>query len=175
MGSELEGLVNIAKDLMEKQEFESPDDDWIPHGFVLKGDDLQILLIDPGFFADRQRKHNLFQGLAQKLREERTEAFALALMAYTISMPSTGHPEVLPSDLPEDFSEHPSAREILIVHGFDADDTLAFSADVLRSEDKPPTLGEWESATGEWTGEAVTPFRQALKAGRREQQEEEEA
>lgn len=94
----LESIID-ATGFMGAQ-FDDPEDDWPPQIFIAKGNELQVLLIEPAIFDTREGKRTLVAAVAQKVREERSEAVGTLVGAFAMQFPKTGHPEVPPEGVP---------------------------------------------------------------------------
>lgn len=170
-------LLTIAQGHAEflGQSFDRPDEDWLPSALAVQEDEkrLIVMLIDPAMLENVESKDQLTMMLAGTVLEKRISAIYTAFSAYTISMrrEDLDHPEVRPEDLPDDFSTHPDAREILVLSSVTAEESLCSISHIQRSDDRPPTLSEWQT-DGNYSGRFAEPLRNALKIARRKREEE---
>lgn len=166
------------------KDFSEPDDDWVPVGFGLSADGTSTMVgIDPQFFSSDHSKDLLVEKLRALIIAEQILVFAMVVSTwqsrYHIETderrpPAGWHPEVSPDVMPRD---DPNRREAVVVAITDADGTTVSSAEIIRFEDAPPALKDWEQFDTEGagsTGRFVEPFRDAIQIVRRTKREQEE-
>jgi hypothetical protein len=135
--------------------FTEPSDDWMP---VIVVDSRELGIVPVGFVMTRNKDAIAMQ-LARLLRETRAERCAVILSAWTA--------EVGPEwDRVTPAAKLANRYETVAVTMIDRERVEGYSARIRRSEDAPPTLGEWVATTPEnggfTTGRFVTPLQRAM-------------
>jgi hypothetical protein len=130
--------------------FDNPEDDWLPVMAVQSPAGVGLIMVhisdDKDATAERLTRMLRSQGV--------TEAVLLA-SSWTVErdQPALDGP----------VSEQPDRKEVLVLTQVTTDSADMFMAEIIRHEDSPPTLGEWENRAG---GIGITGiFADALRKG----------
>jgi hypothetical protein len=144
----LTGVVGTEED------FSEPDDDWLP--IMLLIDDhrgLSVAAIDGQFMADDEAKEMLAQSVIPRLVKE-VDAVAVAFVSSTWMsrgprLPGASVPAVVEPETgevrPRRPSEDPNRIEAVVVVACSLKGEITAVAEIQRTDDAPPTLGEWET------------------------------
>jgi hypothetical protein len=148
--------------------FQKPDEDWIPVAFLMTPKGMVVVaLMD--LFRDNAAKDQIAPALTSLFREQKPSMAAMVTSAW---MRRLDHADPL-LDLHMQMSsafgirDHPERTEVLMVEVADAagKDEI-WSAGIVRSEDKPPVLAEWQQWPGEATGRVAGVLQRAFEAVR---------
>ncbi len=142
---------------------EDPDESWPPRVIAAKWSEMDSLIELQLEFETEEAKFEVIEALGSWIVEEEICLFSIALSAFAVEMADDGHPEA-PGVRP---GTHPDRKAILLVVAMDADEVKTTLAEIDRSGDGPPTLGEWEADVSDFSGALAEPFRDALKIARR--------
>jgi hypothetical protein len=166
----LAGLLQFAMAQAERigELLEDPDGTWLPRVFAAKWGEMDSLIERQLEFESEEAKFEALEELSRWIVEEEICLFSITLSAFAVVMEDNAHPEA-PGVSP---GTHPDRKQILLVVAMDADDVQTTIAEVNRSGDGPPTLGEWESDVSDFSGALAEPFRDALKIARRRYKDE---
>jgi hypothetical protein len=167
-------LVHLLRTGVEDigSSFTEPDDDWM---FVCMGrteDDGVVIGVDPSAFQTEETKDQLPQLLANLAQRQGFVAYGMVISMWYVVLDKRDSPEEFDS-LERDRSwtgprpsEHPKRKEGVLIVGVDRFGDEAYTADIIRHDDAPPTLGEWRSWGGEpdgLQGRFIDPLRRALR------------
>lgn len=121
------------------QSFTQPDDDWISILHIETGDrDHMIVGIDGEAFANDFTKDQLAYFLQETITETQAIHYGLLINTWTVVT------DDLESGLAYRPSEHPERFETLVVMLADRHHDEMWTAKIIRHENAPPTLTEWE-------------------------------
>lgn len=168
-------LEEIGQQLMTAVEeigkdFEHADDDWLPVAHLYGPDGPMIMVIDPQWMQSEKTKNALLhEVLAPAIVRSGAKEAALVLAVWAIKLSKDNHnPEEFRKQVEEaqrvGISANKFRKEMVIVEVMNESDYRIWSADIVRHDDSPPTVGEWE----EWEGTKVAgrfaePLQAALK------------
>jgi hypothetical protein len=161
MPTPLETLTEMSKDAIESiaETFEEPDADWLPTMLVMTREEtFNLVGIDPEFMASPTTKAILAeQVIPGVLREQNAIAAAFVSSAWMGTYDNTkmgiGDKHLRPS-------QQPDRQEVVMLTLATALEAKSLTAPIIRHEDGPPTLGEWD---GFDNPEGLFP--EALRAG----------
>jgi hypothetical protein len=172
MGDEtkLDELLQVAMARAEQigALLEDPDESWPPRVVAAKWSEMDRLIELQLEFESEEAKFEVLEELSRWIVEEEICVFSITLSAFAVVMEDDAHPEA-PGVRP---GTHPDRKAILLVVAMDADEVKTTLAEIDRSEDGPPTLGEWEADISDFSGALAEPFRDALKIARRRYKDE---
>lgn len=153
--------VAVIAQSMPKELFTQPDDDWTPIAF-LQGKDEQVTFPLGEFMEDDRSKdilaHLILPGAIKHLKA--TSMVTVMSIWQSKTSAESLATEYIPPSQCEDRTEHVMITE----YTAEGVQRQAF-AQILRHEDKPPTLDEWQQmddAIG-FSGRFVEPIVKALK------------
>ena len=171
--SEAEGMreaydVLVHGALEEEKEFTDPEDDW---------GQMWLILTPKGratFMAGDLHKHDMARAVGIYAKKEGAHVVGFTSSSWTLAF----------EDVPEDergrimelhaagvqIADMPYKREKVMVSLYSASQVRIFSAEIHRTDDKPPTLGPFErfdfqeqhGGQGEISGAMVDPVRAGL-------------
>jgi hypothetical protein len=169
---EFSEIVREQPGAMASMLFKEPDDDWEPAAFLLRADDsLMVIGIDPHYLRNHLTKDLLFEErLPEVIRKERAQHLAVLTSAWTVKMDD---PDLTPEKAQEIIAwcgehgvgNHPLATEALMMNIHSVEGHEFWTADILRHDDAPPTLGQWEASPdgATHTGRAIDAIEEAMK------------
>lgn len=134
--------VAITAASLPKAVFTKPDDDWVPIAF-LEGPEGQATFPIADFMDNDRSKDLLAEFiLPQAISKFRAHTVVMVLSAWQGRNIPKG---VDWQDRPRP-SEDPERKEILILVEYKREGVTRHTvADIIRHEDSPPTLGEWDN------------------------------
>jgi hypothetical protein len=157
-------MVAVTAAAMPANAFTKPDDDWVPIAF-LEGPEGQATFPLADFMENDRAKDLLTEYiLPQAITKFRAHTVVIVLSAW---QGRTLEPGTDWQDRPRP-SEDPERKEILMLIEYTRDGIQRNTvAEIIRYEDSPPTLGEWESWGDDTTlgsdGRFVGPIVAAMK------------
>lgn len=142
--AEIQGMIaHVGSDF-------APDEDWMPMGFLQGADGKDALLaLDPEFFSSDALKNRLTDTVLPQTIAELGAIRAALLTSNWVTRvtnddygraqfdPETGNPHVRPS-------VHPGRIEALFLLVADSGGCVGYMAEINRTTDATPVLGEWE-------------------------------
>lgn len=140
----IEGLVEHVRKTSREicEEFTEPDDDWVPVIFTISGDQFSLIHFD---IADERTKSKLFGHvipLAVKKALSPVDVVAFVVSAWTLE--DEAELKALREQGGE-IKDHPNRTEALMLYAMDrAGEAQMWTAKILRDDEHPPGLGEWE-------------------------------
>lgn len=143
------------------ESFTEPDAEWAPVMIYVTGSGEHRAA--PLSFSSDEEKVELFERtLPQLLRSESATHVVLVIPVWVLDLPTDSErlARVLHG---EKVADQPDKKEYLVVSGATALQDEVWRAEVLRSDDAPPRLGEWrKEAYTQQGGLMVEPLRRAL-------------
>lgn len=139
----VDGLKAGAENNAES--FDAPDDDWLATAMIRDSARDQVYVLGL-IFEGQQEKEAMVEGIRRFIREKRADACAVILSAWiaTLSKEQADEIERRGGDYPR-ASKSPLREERLVIIGRERGGVNRCEfARILRNEDAPPTLGEWE-------------------------------
>lgn len=126
---------------MPEKLFTKPDDDWVPIAFM-EGPEGQATFPIADFMDNDHSKDLLTEFiLPQVIKEFRAHTLVMIISAW---QGRNLEPGTDPMDRPRP-SEDPERKEILMLIEYTREGVQRHTvADIIRHEDSPPTLGEWD-------------------------------
>lgn len=134
---------------MGEKTFDKPDDDWFP---VLISFTIDGQMIVAGLALDKQDWPTVAKVVA---KEHKVVFMAGVLSSWTVDAGVFKSMDEINAyyDSGKRLSDHPQRVEALIVDCADPFHNQTWKANIIRSPDAPPKLGEWEILQG--TGQGV--------------------
>lgn len=170
----LSEFVDVVKAGVESMgtTFDSPDDDWLPAFMHLQmTDGHDVLYIDMP--SDVKGKDRMFAQLYMMLRFKKPIRYAMVMNGYGILManiPGETEEEKIENvaaaatEWTDRFSEHPQSVEQITIDAVDCNGEIqSWIAEIKRSEDAPPTLGEWQQIKMPNTSGRIAGLRKAMQ------------
>ncbi len=152
-------FVDFAKDSVWNiaTTFEKPDDDWEPVA-LLEDENGQTIIA-----ALMMDKADYPAAVSIMAKQTKATKVALVTSAWGLMFDSKEAAEAWNDD-PDALmpSQHPDGFEQVVISVYDAERVEAWSAKILRDDEQPPTLAEWEWGS-EPDGRMVGPIREAMR------------
>lgn len=160
--SELEELARIMRESVERiqQEFDEPDDDWIPvMGLVPQEGENVMLALDSRWLTDENTKDDL----VKKVMIPAINGVGAKTVATVFSVWSA---KVDPDVDLENFSasNSPDRQEAVLVSAMNSFTRKSWMIPITRFADSPPALGDWyELPDNSFSGRFVDGIQEALR------------
>lgn len=145
------------------ESFTEPDEDWRPIVHLYDAEDKITLALLVGF-----EKYMWPDVIKALVRKTQAEFAGMVLSSWTMKTPPEKWPAVQAYlDAGGTLSEHPDRKEVVLVSFADRGHQQVWEAEIIRYEDRPPTLGEWSLMpdADEIKGELFTMMIDAFAAG----------
>jgi hypothetical protein len=157
---ELTQIMREGAEAVQKH-FDSPDDDWVPMITLVPQEGQNVMLaLDGDWFANEEAKDRL----VKKIMLPAVNGVGAKMVATLFSAWSLVLPEDVDLDNLPVPSESDERIEVVIMTVMDSFTVECLYALVERSEDSPPTLGEWKSfEQNTFTGRFVGDIQEALR------------
>lgn len=175
MDDQLKELGEIARFGAEAvgKHFNKPDDDWLMTVFLADEEGRTTVAgVDPNFFASETAKNILgFNALPKLVADTNAVLVALLTSTWSVRMEDEEkYAEYLKwreQNPDASLGEYPGHYESLQLFLTDGEETEYWSAEIIRSEDRPPLLSEWENQEVDGaSGRMFGPLVAALKEGK---------
>jgi hypothetical protein len=154
--------VAVTAGRLAKDVFTEPDDDWTPIMFMECADGSWATMPIEQFMQDNQSKDVLAELIIpQTIKKLEAKIVVMVLSVWHTKLPKGVDWQDRPAP-----SESLDREEALVVTEYRAEGVTRYSmAEIIRHDDSPPTLGEWENAdaTG-YEGRFVDPIVAAMKS-----------
>lgn len=160
--------VGMIAARMPGELFTKPDDDWTPAAFLQDDDGNVSGPIGLAEFMESQHSKDMLAETALPLviRMFAARSIVMVLSIWSARIPKEEATEYLAGAYVAP-SERPDREEKLMLIELKAEGVTRHSfAPIIRHEDAPPTLGEWEEIEGvdRFAGRFVDPLVAALKS-----------
>ena len=143
----IETAINMVE--IEQKSMEKSDQDW-PAMFVVGNNqaiNVCLLAVDIANDADKRRLGDfMLPGMILQLKGEATAFISSAWMAVVDS--SNVNAMAVAKEIGNKISLHPNKKEVVMIQAFTHDKFCLNTAEIIRSEGNPPTLGPWENHEG---------------------------
>lgn len=147
---------------MPEKLFTEPDDDWTPVLFMEDADGQRMTVPIEQFMANDQMKDQLANHIIPFVIGKFSAK--VAVMVLSVWRGSPIPLGVDPDDRPRPSEDVNRSEAVMIIEYTSAGVTRSSMAQIIRHEDAPPTLGEWQDDFGQSSdGRFVGPIVKAMK------------
>jgi hypothetical protein len=153
--------VAVTAERMAKDTFTEPDDDWTPIVFLEDATGTWAMMPIEEFMQNDRTKDML----VELIIPETIKRFEAKVVVMILSVWHSKIPKGVDwQDRPMP-SEDPNRSEALVLTEYTAEGVKRYSmAEIIRHEDSPPTLGEWENTDAtDYEGRFVQPIVKAMQ------------
>ena len=154
-------VAYTAASISEKL-FTEPDDDWTPVLFMEDADGQRMTMPIEQFMVNEQTKDLLANFIIPEVIGKFSAT--IAVMVLSVWRGSPIPKGVDPDDRPRPSEDVNRTEAVMIIEYTAAGVTRSSMATIVRHEDSPPTLDEWQDDFGQSEdGRFVTPIVRAMK------------
>lgn len=159
----IDDLATVMMEAVEgiQTQFDDPDDDWVPvMGLVPQEGENVMLALDGRWLENDDTKHRLVTDvMIPAINGIGAKTLATVFSAWVAKVPKDANLEDLPRP-----SDNPDRKEVVVVTAMDSFNVKTWMVEIIRTEDSPPTLAEWELIPhGSQTGRFIEEIQGALR------------